>query len=80
VASQPGSAANDVSTYCARSAAGFGGGHTGQGFSGSCVQPAAARIASSQINRAMWVVYLEMFAALVVAALIIWFTWPRKPK
>src|SRR5712692_9375835 len=69
VLSQPGSAANEVSTYCARSAAGFGGGQTGQGFSGSCVQPAAVRIASSPIKRAMWIVYLEMLIALVVAAL-----------
>jgi len=28
----------------------------------------------------MWIVYLEMLAALAVAALIVWFTWPRKPK
>jgi len=28
----------------------------------------------------MWIVYLEMLLALAVAALIIWFTWPRKPK
>ena len=80
VLSQPGRAANGVSTYWARSAAGFGGGHTGQGFSGSWAQPAVSRIASSQISRAMWVVYLEMGLALVAAVFIIWFTWPRKPK
>jgi len=28
----------------------------------------------------MWVVYLEMAFALVVAALIVWFTWPRNKK
>jgi len=28
----------------------------------------------------MWVVYLEMGLALALAVLIIWFTWPRKPK
>ena len=81
VLSQPGSAAKVVSTYCARSGAGLvgGGGHTGQGFSGSCVQPALSRI-SNQTSRAMWVVYLEMGLALALAVLIVWFTWPRKPK
>jgi len=79
--SQPGSAANEVSTYCARSGAGLvgAGGHTGQGFSGSCVQPALSRI-NNQTSRAMWVVYLEMGLALALAVLIVWFTWPRKPK
>jgi len=28
----------------------------------------------------MWVVYLEMAFALLVAVLIIWWTWPRKKK
>jgi len=28
----------------------------------------------------MWIVYLEMFAALLVAALIVWFTWPKGRK
>jgi len=28
----------------------------------------------------MWIVYLEMGLALALAVLIIWFTWPRKPK
>jgi len=28
----------------------------------------------------MWVVYLEMALALLVAVFIIWFTWPRKKK
>src|SRR5438034_2413801 len=81
VLSQLGRAANDVSTYCARSGAGLvgGGGHTGQGFSGTWAQPAASRI-KTQTSRAMWVVYLEMGLALAVAVLIIWFTWPRKPK
>jgi hypothetical protein len=78
VLSQPGSVANEVSTYWARSAAGFGGGHTGQGFSGSWAQP-VSRI-SSQGSRAMWIVYLEMGLALALAVLIVWFTWPRKPK
>jgi hypothetical protein len=77
--SQPGRAANVVSTYCARSGAGFGGGQTGQGFCGSCAQPAISTI-TSQANRDMWIVYLEMFIALAIAFLIVWFTWPRKPK
>jgi len=28
----------------------------------------------------MWIVYLEMAVALLVAILIVWFTWPRKRK
>jgi len=28
----------------------------------------------------MWIVYLEMAVALLVAVLIVWFTWPRKKK
>jgi len=28
----------------------------------------------------MWVVYLEIIVALVIAAGIVWLTWPRKPK
>jgi hypothetical protein len=81
VLSQPGSAAKEVSTYCARSGAGtgLGGGQTGQGFSGNCAHAALSRI-RSQTNRAMWIVYLEMALALALAAFIIWFTWPRKKK
>ena len=30
--------------------------------------------------RAMWIVYLEMALALVIAGLIVWFTWPKKRK
>jgi hypothetical protein len=26
----------------------------------------------------MWVVYLEMFVALALLILIVWFTWPKK--
>jgi hypothetical protein len=62
--------------YCARSAAGLGGGHTGQGFSPTVAQPASTRI-KSQASRAMWIVYLEMIFALALAVFIIWFTWPR---
>ena len=76
---QPGSAANVVSRYCARSGAGFAGGQTGQGFSGSWAQPALSTI-NSQAKRAMWVVYLEIIVALLIAAGIVWLTWPRKPK
>ena len=65
--------------YCARSGAGFGGGQTGQGFSASWAQPAISRI-RRQAKRAMWIVYLEMLVALAIAAAIVWFTWPRKPK
>src|SRR5258706_10947214 len=58
---QPGSAAKEVSTYCARSGAGtgLGGGQTGQGFSGSWAQPALSRI-RNQAQRAMWIVYPQM--------------------
>jgi len=27
----------------------------------------------------MWVIYLEIAVALAIAALIVWFTWPKKP-
>jgi len=70
--------------YCARSGA---GGFGGAGFSGSCVHAAANRTASrgkdrncSESRRDMWIVYLEMGFALLVAVLIVWFTWPRKKK
>jgi len=26
----------------------------------------------------MWVIYLEIAAALLIAGLIVWFTWPNK--
>jgi len=28
----------------------------------------------------MWIIYLEVLAALALAAFIVWFTWPRKKK
>jgi hypothetical protein len=28
----------------------------------------------------MWVVILEMFVALALLVLIVWWTWPKKPK
>src|SRR4051812_28735321 len=77
VRSQPGSAANDVAMYWARSGA---GGFGGAGFSGSCVHAAANRIATTESSRDMWIVYLEMGFALLVAVLIVWVTWPRKKK
>jgi len=27
----------------------------------------------------MWIVYLEMGVAFVLAVFIVWFTWPKKP-
>jgi hypothetical protein len=77
--SHPGSAANPTGTYCARSGAGFGGGHTGQGFSGTCAQPADSRI-ESRSQRRMWVVYLEIAVAFLLAVFIVWFTWPKNKK
>lgn len=28
----------------------------------------------------MWVILLEMAVALALAVLIVWWTWPKKPK
>ena len=28
----------------------------------------------------MWVILLEMAVAVALAALIVWWTWPKKPK
>jgi hypothetical protein len=28
----------------------------------------------------MWVVYIEMLLALVLAAFIVWWTWPKKKE
>jgi hypothetical protein len=81
-----GSALNATGVYCARSAAGFGGcggGHTGHGFSGSWAHPALSTIGMQSrrhSSRAMWIVYLEIIFALALAAFIVWFTWPKKPK
>jgi hypothetical protein len=63
--------------YCTRSGP---GGFGGAGFSGSCWHAAISRIATTEANRDMWIVYLEMAFALLVAVLIVWFTWPRKKK
>src|SRR5690242_9972865 len=76
---QPGSAAKDQATYCARSAEGFAGAH-GQGASRTGAQaPAATRISARTVRR-MWIVYVEMAVALAVAGLIVWLTWPKKRK
>ena len=81
VSFHPGKASNDQGRYCARSAAGFGGGHAGQGSWRAMGAQAAASAARKQATmRPMWVVYLEMTLALVVAGLIVWFTWPKKKK
>jgi len=47
---------------------------------GACAQ-AASRInaAKERGARIVWVVILEMTAALALAAFIVWFTWPKKP-
>jgi cyanate permease len=50
----------------------LGGGQEQGG--GTCAQPA------SRIAPTMWVVILEMLAALALLALIVWWTWPKKPK
>ena len=77
----PGTASKLTATYCARSATGGfgGGGHTGQGFSGTCAQPAISTIATRS-QCLMWVVYLEVLVAFLLAVFIIWFTWPKNKK
>jgi hypothetical protein len=56
------------------------GGGQGQG-GGTCAQPAASRIVSdAKARNNMWVVILEMLAALALLVLIVWWTWPKKPK
>jgi hypothetical protein len=57
-----------------------GGGQTGHGFSGTCAHPAASRIRKSGSQRLMWVVYLEIGFALLLAIFIVWFTWPKNKK
>ena len=61
-------------------AAGFGG--QGHAPGGTWAQPAASRIAATrtEAGRAMWVVILEMAVALALLALIVWWTWPKKPR
>src|SRR5512134_2202453 len=69
---QPGRSEKPLGSYRAVSGAGFGGGQTGHG-----AQPATSRIRTAQ---RMWIIYLEIAAALAIAVFIVWFTWPRKRK
>jgi hypothetical protein len=52
----------------------LGGGQGHDGVGGTGAQAAASRIT----NNRMWVIYLELVVVLGIAALILWFTWPRK--
>jgi hypothetical protein len=76
---QPGIAPKPTASYRA-SAVLPGAGH-GQG-TGACAHPAAARMsAHAAIERTpVWVVILEMLAALALLLLIVWWTWPKKPR
>jgi hypothetical protein len=53
----------------------LGGGQGHDGVGGTGAQAAASRITNTY---RMWVIYLELVVVLGVAALILWFTWPRK--
>jgi hypothetical protein len=44
---------------------------------GTCAQPAASTI-SARSARDMWVIYLEVGVVLALAALMVWWTWPKK--
>jgi hypothetical protein len=50
----------------------------GSDAGGSGAQAPASRIRARRAPAAMWVIYLEMLVVLAVAALIVWWTWPRK--
>src|SRR5204862_7997427 len=65
---QPGTEANEVSRYCARSGAGLAGGQTGQGFSGSCSHAASRQ--STAAKRAKEYVLLYIDVRLVIATYI----------
>jgi hypothetical protein len=75
----PGIAASGTCSNFASAARGAAG-QAGQGGCGAVLQPASIRIARTGAarTRAMWVIYLEMGIALVILALIVWFTWPRR--
>jgi cobalamin biosynthesis Mg chelatase CobN len=83
---QPGSISKPSGTYRALSGAGLGGGQaaqtghaghvSGSGLGATGAQAATSRMAAS---RQMWVIYLEIAVALALAAIIVWWTWPRKP-
>jgi hypothetical protein len=46
---------------------------------GSGVQAATTTI-SARSAREMWVIYLEIGVALLLAVLIVWWTWPKNKK
>jgi hypothetical protein len=58
------------------------GGHGQVDGAGICPQPAASRIIdhARRARHGMWVVILEMLAALALLILIVWWTWPKKSK
>jgi drug/metabolite transporter (DMT)-like permease len=56
---------------------GGGHGHILSGALGAGAHAANSRIRAKETRR-MWMLYLEVILALGVAALIVWFTWPRK--
>ncbi len=90
---QPGRASKATGSYCAtRGGVTAAGGHCAQtGQAGqppalsrtdTCWQAASSRIAVSAPSRAraMWVIFLEIAVVLAIAALIVWWTWPRQRK
>jgi hypothetical protein len=92
LAIQPGTAAYGTTSKCAASSGGFGR-TTGQGgqlvaagggvCSGWIAHPAAdTRMTATRLSRtrAMWIIFVEMGVVLLIAALIVWWTWPRKKK
>src|SRR3990172_2869447 len=91
VLSQPGTSANAACRYVA-SARLAGAGQCGHSAHGgqvprevgcaSWAQPAGTRIAATKKAKArtMWVIYLEMGVALALLILIVWWTWPAKPR
>jgi hypothetical protein len=54
------------------------GGHCGHG--GDRGAHAAASTIEARRAPRVWVIYLEMLAALALAVFIIWWTWPKKDK
>ncbi|HEY8250382.1 MAG TPA: hypothetical protein VIG70_07220 [Burkholderiales bacterium] len=72
---QPGRSAKPRASYRAVSGCGFGGGQTGH-FTGAGAHAATIRIKTAQ---RMWIIYLEIIVVLALVALIVWFTWPKKP-
>jgi hypothetical protein len=56
----------------------LGGAGGGVGFGGTGVHAATSRIAAKKARLDMWLIYLEAGVALVLAVLIVWWTWPKK--